>query len=178
MIKFFFLIFIVLFLIFSFSTSLAYPIPISTTSDRRNLMLMGRVVKYSKRDVAMPVTPSHRDSDEPTTRAQRFRHRLIQQQRMQMGTRWMNLIGLAGILGRTQGEGKQIHDWKRKHSRYYSRRWTDFKIHACCYSIVVLYYSQHQITHKSQPNINTLFSHGLVWYLPFSSFFFFFNRQA
>ena len=84
MLKHFFLIFAVLFLIFSFSTVLAHPIV--STSGPRNLMLMGRAVHYSEHDVA--IAPPLKDSDELSiTRAQRFRHRLVHQQRMQMGTR-------------------------------------------------------------------------------------------
>jgi hypothetical protein len=86
MFKMFLLIFAVLFLIFSFSTVFAHPIPIST-SGRRNLMLMGRVANYPEHGVTVAMTPTLRDSDEPlTTRAHKFRHRLIHQQRMQMGT--------------------------------------------------------------------------------------------
>ena len=82
MLKYLPLIFTLLFLIFSFSTALALPIP----SDRRNLMLMGRVVHYSENNVVM--TPPQRDPEELfATRAQGFRHRLIHQQRVQMGTR-------------------------------------------------------------------------------------------
>ena len=83
--KYFFLIFTVIFLIFSFSTGLAHPIPDSSTLGRRNLMLMGRAVHYSgsERDVAM--TP--RNSDEVVTRAERFR-RLLQRRNMQTPDGW------------------------------------------------------------------------------------------
>ena len=85
MLKYFFLIFTVLFLIFSFSTAGGFAHPISTsTSGRKNLMLMGQAVHYSEHDIAMTPSESYKDSDEfSITRAQRFRHRLIQKQRMQ-----------------------------------------------------------------------------------------------
>lgn len=47
-------------------------------------MLMGRAVHYSVHDVQVAMPPS-RDSDSIATRSERFRHRWIKHQRMQIG---------------------------------------------------------------------------------------------
>ena len=89
--KSFLIVHFVILSIFSFSTGLAYPIPISA-SGGSNLKLMGRVVTYFNHGAAIApwftASVFLRDSDElPITRAERFHHRLTQlHQPKKMGT--------------------------------------------------------------------------------------------